>query len=173
MTAVFISSDDEAKDIMSIFLLLSCAARVSVVFESFTRISDNADYILLPLKKGELRSDINCAAIVFDDSQALDMLPGQCTVLCFCDKAAARCSGQGRQIISCGMHNKDTVTFSSTEKGKPVLSLQRRLMTFLGEAIEPGDFPLMTAVQDHRALMAAAVLILLGGRELDQDIFQN
>ena len=173
MTAVFISSDNKAKDIAPIFSLLSRTARVSAFFESFTCIIDSAEYVLLPLKNEPTKNDADCAAIVFSDSRALDMLPAGCAVLCFCDKAAARCSGQGRQIISCGMHNKDTVTLSSTEKGKPVLSVQRRLTSFSGEAIEVGDFPLMTDEQDCRALMAAAVLLLLNGKELEQNSFSD
>lgn len=173
MTAVFISSDNEFEDAVSVFQLLSCAAKVSAVFKGFTFINDDADFILLPLDGGKIEINTSCAAIIFDDSAATERLPHGCTVLCFCDKAAFRCSGHGRQVISCGMHNKDTITLSSTEKGKPVLSVQRRLVTFGGKTVEVGDFPLVTDEQNHRALMAAAVLMLLNGRELEQDTFSN
>ncbi len=171
MTAVFISSERVDKDVMPLFSLLSRTAKVSAVFDSFTKIVKDADFLLLPLKSGTLRADPNCSAVIFEDSEALQLLPKGCTVLCFCDRAAVRCSGQDRQIISCGMHNKDTVTLSSLEKGKPVLSVQRRLIAFSGEEIDAGDFPLITFEKDDRALMAAAVLLLLDGRELPQDIF--
>jgi len=171
MTAVFISTDKGEKDITAVFSMLKRAARVSAVFEGAVKIVSDAEYLLLPLKQGTITDDTNCAAIVFDDSEQLEKLPDGCAVLCFCEKAAVRCSGKRRQVISCGLHNKDTVTLSSLEKGKPVLSLQRRLITFSGEEIDVGDFPLITSESDHRVLIASAVLLLLGGRELTPEVF--
>ena len=171
MIAVFVSSDNEIEDLKSLFSLLSRKHHVSVIDNSRTAIEKNAEILLLPLHNDSISAKCDCAAILLSPSNHAKALPECCTVLCFDRQAALCCGGKERQVISCGMHNKDTVTLSSMESGKPVLSLQRRLTAFSGNIIDVGEFPLITDEQNHRALMAAAVLLLLCGNPLSPDSF--
>ena len=171
MIAVFVSSDNKKEDIESLFSLLNRQHRASVVSNWRTDISKSSEFLLLPLQKNNLSVSCNCAAVLFSCCGYAKILPERCTVLCFDEQSAFYCSGKERQIISCGMHSKDTVTLSSMESGKPVLSLQRRLTAFSGDIIDVGDFPLITDEHNHRALMAASVLLLLCGKQLAPDSF--
>jgi len=171
MITVFISSENEDSDALSVFLLLNRAAKVSAVFDNFVKISEDADFLLVSPKNGSIKVKSHCAAVLFDNKCLTGNLPEGCSVLCFGAGAELHCSGQGRQIISCGMHNKDTVTLSSLESEKPVLSLQRRLISFSGEAVEAGDYPLITSENNQKALIAAVTLLLLGGYHVHPKIF--
>lgn len=173
MIAVFVSSDNEKEDFRSLFSLLNRRYRVSVIDSCDTVIQKDTDILLLSLHNGSISAKCNCAAVLFSPSRYAALLPKHCTVLCFDGQAALYCGGKERQIISCGMHNKDTVTLSSLESGKPVLSLQRRLTAFSGNTIDVGDFPLIIDEHNRRALLAASVLLLLCGNSLSPDSFHD
>ena len=171
MIAVFVSSDNEKEDFKSLFSLLRRQYRVSVIGNRNTVLEKDTEILLLQLQNDSISVYCDCAAVLFSPCSLAKALPERCTVLCFNEQAAFYCGGIERQIVSCGMHNKDTVTLSSLESGKPVLSLQRRLTAFSGDIIDVGDFPLITDEQNHRALMAASVLLLLCGSALSPDSF--
>lgn len=171
MITVFFSPESDEGDIFSLFSLLSKISPSALHCSYGSIIAASPVYLLLPITSKSITVTGSCAAVLFNDSESASSLPEGCTVLCFCEKAATHCSGKGRQIISCGMHNKDTVTLSSLINGKPVLSLQRRLISFLGSTVEAGDYPLTTSEPNHRALMAAAALLLLSGTALTPDAF--
>jgi hypothetical protein len=87
------------------------------------------------------------AVIDSDSSEAADML-----------------RGDGIQTITCGLSQKDTVTFSSLENDRAVVSLQRGLKALDGSHIEPVEVPITfsPAHSEYPMLAAVAVLLLSG-----------
>ena len=173
MTAVFTASENDRDDIGPLFRLLSAKHSVSALSSNNVNINHSSEFLLLPLQSRSISVNCNCAAIMFAPCSMAKYLPENCIILCFDEQTALCCSGKKRQLISCGMHNKDTVTLSSMESGKPVLSIQRQLAAFSGDIIDVGDYPLITDENDHRLVMAAAVLLLLCGNPLDPDSFYD
>ena len=71
---------------------------------------------------------------------------------------------QGPQAVTCGMSASDTVTLSSLDENRPVVSLQRNLRTLSGEQAEPGEYPVRLAAPiSPYGLMAAVSILLLAG----------
>ena len=173
MTIVFIAPKNYERDILPLFSLLNLNGKASAAAFSKTDMRSNSDWLLLPLKGNCITSEDNCAAVIFKNCEAVKNLPKNCSVLCFDQSAAAACSNGTRQIISCGMGRKDTITLSSLENDRPVLSLQRKIYSFSGNLIEPEDFPLFTDQKNYKAIMAAAALMLLCGKTLSPDVFSN
>ncbi|HEX3025647.1 MAG TPA: hypothetical protein VHR42_00230 [Clostridia bacterium] len=66
------------------------------------------------------------------------------------------------QTVTCGMSQKDTVTFSSLDSDRAVVSLQRELRSLSGTTIEPREFPVGFSKQpgEYQLLASAAVLLL-------------
>ena len=62
------------------------------------------------------------------------------------------------------MSASDTVTLSSLDENRPVVSLQRNLRTLSGEQAEPGEYPVRLAAPiSPYGLMAAVSILLLAG----------
>jgi len=87
------------------------------------------------------------AVVNSDNSEAADML-----------------RGDGVQTVTCGLSQKDTVTFSSLENDRAVVSLQRGLKSLDGSDIEPVEVPVSfsPAHGEYPILAAVAVLLLSG-----------
>lgn len=79
---------------------------------------------------------------------------------------------QNIRTVTCGMSQKDTVTFSSLTEGSAVVSLQREIESRAGEAILPREIPVtFTQPKGEYPLLAAAAVLLLSGTVLpDADI---
>ena len=70
----------------------------------------------------------------------------------------------GAQILTCGMHQQDALTFSSFDGEQAVISLQAALVT-LGRELLPQEFPLFRREDTKRFdLLACAALLLLCGK---------
>jgi hypothetical protein len=81
-------------------------------------------------------------------------------------EAADLLRGDGIQTVTCGLSQKDTLTFSSLENDRAVVSLQRRLTALDGREIEPVELPVLCAPasREYPLLAAVAVLLLTGVR---------
>lgn len=112
-----------------------------------------------------------CIVVLFENCDCAIAIPNEATVLAFCDAGGGACKGGGRQLLSCGLHSKDTITLSSLEKGKPVLSVQRQIKALDGNYIEIGEYPLLYDGENYRALIAAAAIMLLCKKNLPPETF--
>ena len=71
----------------------------------------------------------------------------------------------GAQILTCGMHQQDALTFSSFDGEQAVISLQAALVTLGGWELLPQEFPLFRREDTKRFdLLACAALLLLCGK---------
>ena len=71
----------------------------------------------------------------------------------------------GAQILTCGMHQQDALTFSSFDGEQAVISLQAALVTLGGRELLPQEFPLFRREDTKRFdLLACAALLLLCGK---------
>ena len=76
----------------------------------------------------------------------------------------------GIQTVTCGLSQKDTVTFSSLENDRAVVSLQRRLTALDGKEVEPVEFPVVCAPERREyPLLAAVAVLLLTGVQMPKD----
>lgn len=74
---------------------------------------------------------------------------------------------QNIRTITCGLSQKDTVTFSSLTENSAVISLQREIESTGGEEILPKEIPVTFACpKPEYAILASAAVLLLSGREL-------
>lgn len=85
-------------------------------------------------------------------------------------EAADILRGDGIQTVTCGLSQKDTVTFSSLESGSAVVSLQRGLKTLDGTESDPADVPIYFC-RPHGGypLLAAVAVLLLCGAAFPSD----
>jgi hypothetical protein len=79
-------------------------------------------------------------------------------------EAADMLRGDGIQTVTCGLSQKDTITFSSLESDRAVISLQRKLKALDGREIEPVELPVRCDLtyREYPLLAAVAVLLLTG-----------
>ena len=83
----------------------------------------------------------------------------------FYDAGSLTESFPGAQILTCGMHQQDTLTFSSCDGEQAVVSLQAPLSTLAGIPVLPQEIPLVRREEVKRFdLLACAALMLLCGR---------
>jgi len=70
----------------------------------------------------------------------------------------------GMQTITCGLSQKDTLTYSSIDAERAMISLQREIKTIDGETVYPMEIPikLKSIHGDYPALASFAVLLLSG-----------
>ena len=68
------------------------------------------------------------------------------------------------QTVTCGLSQRDTLTYSSLDSEKAVISLQREIKSLHGESMLPHEIPvaLQSTRSDYPLLAAVAVLLLSG-----------
>lgn len=68
------------------------------------------------------------------------------------------------RTVTCGLSQKDTVTFSSLDADRAVISLQREILSLTGENAVPREIPVMlTSPQEEYPLLASMAVLLLSG----------
>ena len=69
--------------------------------------------------------------------------------------------------ITCGLFAKDTITLSSIERDGAVINLQRSVVCFNGETVEPQEIPVRfeRPVNSYLLMAYAAIFILTGNCE--------
>lgn len=93
------------------------------------------------------------AVIDSDNSEAVNML-----------------RGDGIQTVVCGLSQKDTVTFSSLENDRAVVSLQRGLKAIDGTDIDPVEVPIaFSGCKNEYPILAAVAVLLLCGAAIPED----
>lgn len=65
------------------------------------------------------------------------------------------------QTVTCGLSQKDTLTFSSLESDRAVISLQRGLKALDGSEIGPVDVPITFSPSHNEYPLLAAIAVLL------------
>ena len=89
----------------------------------------------------------------------------RCNVLLVPGKYAARAAEAITSgcIVSFGMSTRDTITLSSVDDGRPVLAIQRELVTLGGEVLERQEIPirLQHPVPADTLMAAAGVMLIL------------
>jgi len=67
-------------------------------------------------------------------------------------------------VISCGMGRKNTVTFSSIDEDKALLTFQRTLTDIYGNTIEPAEYKnkLKNKYREFSVMASATILLLYG-----------
>ena len=82
------------------------------------------------------------------------------------EKQLARLSGMAVRLIACGFGSKDTVTFSSRNRERAVISLLRPMERADGSVAEPMDWPLdSSGISDGYPLLAAAAAAIYCGKQ--------
>lgn len=78
------------------------------------------------------------------------------------DKAIEILKKNGLQTVTCGLSQRDTLTFSSIDTERAVISLQREISSISGEIILPHELPvsLKSSFSKYQILAAAAILLL-------------
>lgn len=74
------------------------------------------------------------------------------------------------ETVTCGLSQKDTVTFSSLDSDRAVVSLQRRLKALDGTEIEPVEVP-VTFKPSHSeySILASIAVLLLSCVKIPED----
>lgn len=68
------------------------------------------------------------------------------------------------RTVTCGLSQKDTVTFSSLDSDRAVISLQREIFSLTGENVGPREIPVtLTSPQAEYPLLASMAVLLLSG----------
>lgn len=75
--------------------------------------------------------------------------------------AAGMLRNDGIQTVTCGLSQKDTITFSSLDSDRAVISLQRRLKALDGSDIDPVEVPITFQPSHSEYPLLAAVAVLL------------
>lgn len=78
------------------------------------------------------------------------------------DKGIEILMKNGLQTITCGLSQRDTLTFSSMDTDRAVISLQREILSLFGENILPRELPITikSSFSQYQILVAAAILLL-------------
>lgn len=102
-----------------------------------------------------------CILVLTETTLRIPSVPGGSAVLVLGRSGCGEFS-VSVQLISCGLGAKDTVTLSSLEDKRPMLSVQRPMTTLSGTVIEPMELPLpRDEGTDLFDLLAAAAIVLL------------
>lgn len=117
-----------------------------------SRLSGPDPILILPKP---LSGEISCPGHVFAVIANSD----------FYDAGALAEGFPGAQILTCGMHQQDALTFSSCDGEQAVISLQAPLFALSGSPVLPQEIPLTRREEIKRFdLLACAALMLLCGR---------
>lgn len=80
------------------------------------------------------------------------------------EEAVAMLRKNCMQTITCGLSQKDSVTFSSINQDGAVVSLQRGLVRLDGKLTEPEEVPVkFNSSHSQYAVLAAVAVLLLSG----------
>lgn len=161
------------KNTAAVHNLLKRCCVSAAVGQTFVDIPDGEpDFMLISFDGAKRFSRAsNCAVLLFSGGFLPPEAEGS-TLLAF-EGCSTEGLARGCQLLSCGLHRRDTITLSSLENGRPVLSVQREFFNLRSEKVEVGEYPLLYNGKNHPALIAAAALLLLCGKPLPPDAFQN
>lgn len=89
------------------------------------------------------------------------------------EKAAEIIKKYRLQTITCGLSQRDTLTYSSIDAENAVISLQREIKTLQGNPILPREIPiLLNSAYDNYQLLAAMAVLLLSEVTLPETGFK-
>lgn len=175
LSVLFFSPESDDKELTEILKLLTRCCSVLAVGQNFIRIPDSEpDILLISADSRRINPPPqNCVIMTFSKNSVLPYSMTGCVLLAFEEmptfkSAPCPCC----PLISCGLHLRDTITLSSIENDRAVLSIQREFCSINGNIIEIGEHPLIYSGKNHRALIASAALMLLCGKPLSLDTFE-
>lgn len=158
-----------AATMMSVFSAANCG--VACIKEKEIIINSpkdgNADFLIIEKKRANFTAT---SGIALFTGKTLNnkriIIPPEFVAVIDCENtdAAEMLAKNGVCTISCGLSSKNTVTFSSHENDRAVVSLQRVIKTMGGKEYEPSDLPICFSDTycDYDILASAAVLFLAG-----------
>ena len=77
------------------------------------------------------------------------------------------------EVVTCGLSNKDTLTFSSAIEDRIVISLQRSLKNVFEKIIEPNEIPMNLPDDiDRYAILSAVVTLILSGINFENQVIK-
>jgi len=77
----------------------------------------------------------------------------------------------GMQTVTCGLSQKDSITFSSRDDEDAVVSLQREIKTLNGNAVFPHEIPIkLESVKGEYPVLAAIAVLLIAGNLIEHEI---
>lgn len=86
------------------------------------------------------------------------------------EKAAALLQAQHVPIVTCGLSQKNTVTFSSRTPSTAVVSLQREIHDTSGAPVEPRELPVaLSSPREDYPLLASVAALWLAGAALPEN----
>ena len=86
------------------------------------------------------------------------------------EQAVAILKNRDIRTVTCGLSQKDTVTFSSLDPDRAVISLQREIFSFAGENVLPREIPVaLSSPQAEYPLLASMAVLLLSGIPLSEE----
>lgn len=170
----FLAGSDD-KELAEMLRLLNRCCSVLAVGQNFLHIpSIEPDILLIAADNKRITPPPQGSVIItFSKNAPLPDNMTDCILLAFGETAGIKSAQSSHcPLISCGLHLRDTVTLSSIENDRAVLSIQREFRAINGDIIEIGEHPLVYSGKYHRALIASAALMLLCGKPLSRDVFE-
>ena len=175
LSVLSFSAGTDSKELAEMLRLLNRCCSVLAVGQNFLHIPNTEPDILLIAAddKKVIAPPQGCVVMTLSKNAVLPDNMTDCILLAF-DGTAGFKSAQSSccPLISCGLHLRDTITLSSIENDRAVLSVQREFRAVNGDVIEIGEHPLVYSGKYHRALIASSALMLLCGKPLSRDAFE-
>lgn len=161
------SAENDDKELFEMLRLLKYSCSVLAAGSGTLHIPDGEPELLLLNADKKQKISLSGGCVVVSFSQGLPLIEADgCTLFAFEPLPLPMpCC----HIISCGLHLRDTVTLSSIENDRAVLSVQREFPSANGGTVEIGEHPLLYSGKHYRALIAAAALLLLCEKPLLPD----
>ena len=168
--------NDSEKMACVLFELLQRSRRTMLLCDALCHFTDGSPDFCIAMcgAKQQVTLDKNarCIVLVPEGGQCLYTAPHGATVLSFSESGPSIALDGSQQLISCGLRQRDTLTLSSLDSQKPVLSVQRTVTTLSGEPLDIGEYPLIIPdEQKHHNIIAAAAILLLQDGCLAPDCF--
>lgn len=158
-----------ASTMMSVFSAANCGVACIKDKDIITNSpkTGNADFLIIDRKRVNLTAIRGIALFTGKTLKNKRIsIPPEFVAVIDCENtdAAVMLAKKGVCTISCGLSSKNTVTFSSHENDRAVVSLQRVIKTLGGKEYEPSDLPISFSGTycDYDILASAAVLFLAG-----------
>ena len=172
---LFPSGGDSEEFATALFSLIRRSGSTILMTNSACYFESNPDFLITicpPEKEIVVPPDMPCIVLLGETNPLPFSIPPKAIVLSFAETGLSISLDGSQQLISCGLRQRDTLTLSSLDRQKPVLSVQRTINTLRGQSLEVGEYPLnLNASYSHRDIIAAAAVVLLHNGTLTPDVF--
>jgi hypothetical protein len=177
MIPIFLCGSDKDTEIINVLLSSLHDFHRSALHITAKTVSllppdaDQADFLILEnsniqslhLNKGLIlfKSDISGCENIFLPQNFIAIVESDN------EKAIELLKRNSLQAITCGLSQKDTLTFSSLDSEKAAISLQREIHSLKGDTILPHEMTLkLDSSYGNYSILAAVAVLLLSGLEI-------